>query len=81
MCFSVTGVVMMSAALGPAQSNPGFAIDPLDKGWEFHQQTDETGKDSREWLPATILGEVHLDLLANKKIPAPFYRDNEAKLQ
>ncbi len=72
---------MMSAALGPAQSNPRFATEPLDEGWEFHQQTDETGKGSREWLPATILGEVHLDLLANKKIPVPFYRDNEAKLQ
>ena len=26
-------------------------------------------------------GDVHLDLLANKLIPEPFYRDNEAKLQ
>ena len=26
-------------------------------------------------------GDVHLDLLANKKIDDPFYRDNEAKLQ
>ena len=33
------------------------------------------------WLPATVPGDVHLDLLANKKIPDPFYRDNEAKLQ
>ena len=30
---------------------------------------------------ATVLGDVHLDLLANKKIPDPFYRDNESKLQ
>ena len=33
------------------------------------------------WLPATVPGDVHLDLLANKKIPDPFFRDNEAKLQ
>ena len=33
------------------------------------------------WLPATVPGDVHLDLLANKKIPDPFYRDNESKLQ
>ena len=26
-------------------------------------------------------GDVHLDLLANKRIPDPFFRDNEAKLQ
>ena len=35
----------------------------------------------REWRPATVPGDVHLDLLANKLIPDPFYRDNEAKLQ
>jgi beta-mannosidase len=34
-----------------------------------------------EWRPATVPGDVHLDLLANKLIPDPFYRDNEAKLQ
>lgn len=52
----------------------------LDRDWQFRQitagQTAEAG-----WLPATVPGDVHLDLLANKKIPDPFYRDNEAKLQ
>jgi beta-mannosidase len=53
---------------------------PLDHGWQFRQlkpgANDESG-----WLPATVPGDVHLDLLANKKIADPFYRDNEAKLQ
>jgi beta-mannosidase len=36
----------------------------------------------RERLAAGhVPGDVHLDLLANKKIPDPFFRDNEAKLQ
>jgi beta-mannosidase len=52
----------------------------LDHGWQFRQvaaaQDAETG-----WLPATVPGDVHLDLLANKKISDPFYRDNESKLQ
>ncbi len=52
----------------------------LDHGWQFRQvaaaQDAEAG-----WLPATVPGDVHLDLLANKKIPDPFYRDNESKLQ
>ena len=54
-----------------------FAADTvaLNSGWEFHQL------DKADWLPATVPGDVHLDLLANKKIPDPFYRDNEAKLQ
>ena len=32
-------------------------------------------------MPATVPGDVHLDLLANKQIPDPFYRDNESRLQ
>ncbi len=52
----------------------------LDHGWQFRQvmasPDSETG-----WMPATVPGNVHLDLLANKKIPDPFYRDNESKLQ
>ncbi len=54
----------------------------LDRGWEFRQQVS-SGSDPvvPEWRPATVPGDVHLDLLANKLIPEPFYRDNEAKLQ
>jgi beta-mannosidase len=52
----------------------------LDHGWQFRQvmasSDPETG-----WMPATVPGDVHLDLLVNKKIPDPFYRDNESKLQ
>ena len=48
---------------------------PLFTGWQFH----EVGKDS--WHPATIPGCVHTDLLSNKLIEDPFYRDNEQKQQ
>lgn len=34
-----------------------------------------------EWLPATVPGTVHTDLIASKKIPDPFYRDNEWQVQ
>ncbi|MEK7728708.1 MAG: sugar-binding domain-containing protein, partial [candidate division KSB1 bacterium] len=34
-----------------------------------------------EWLPATVPGTVHTDLMAAKKIPDPFYRDNEGQVQ
>jgi beta-mannosidase len=47
----------------------------LDTGWQFH----EIGKDA--WYPATVPGCVHTDLLNNKLIEDPFYRDNEQKLQ
>ncbi|HQU83321.1 MAG TPA: hypothetical protein PKY59_09365 [Pyrinomonadaceae bacterium] len=47
----------------------------LNSGWKFR----EAGK--QEWLAATVPGCVHTDLLANKKIEDPFYRDNEKNLQ
>jgi beta-mannosidase len=34
-----------------------------------------------KWLPATVPGTVHTDLLANKKIEDPFYRTNESDQQ
>ncbi|HEY1203054.1 MAG: glycoside hydrolase family 2 protein [Bryobacteraceae bacterium] len=49
----------------------------LHSNWEFRQR----GGDSAEWHPAQVPGCLHLDLLRNKLIPDPFYRDNEAKLQ
>lgn len=43
--------------------------------WKFRQ----AGK--QEWLPATIPGTVHTDLLVNKKIEDPFFGTNEIALQ
>ena len=51
----------------------------LNSGWEFRQLS--AGDNSAEWRPAQVPGDVHLDLLRNKLIPDPYYRDNEAKLQ
>jgi len=48
---------------------------PIETGWQFR----EAGKDN--WYPATVPGFVHTDLLQNKVIDDPFYRDNEAKQQ
>src|SRR6266478_1750072 len=47
----------------------------VDSGWRFR----EAGKD--KWYPASVPGCVHTDLLDNKLIDDPFYRDNEQKLQ
>ena len=43
----------------------------LSSGWEM-RPVSETA-----WLPATVPGTVYGDLLANGKMPDPFYRDNE----
>ncbi len=47
----------------------------LNTNWEFSQATSET------WLPATVPGCVHTDLLAAGEIPDPYFRDNELRLQ
>jgi beta-mannosidase len=56
------------------------AVLTLDHGWQFRQVKAGQAADDG-WLPAKVPGDVHLDLIANNKIPDPFYRDNEAKLQ
>jgi beta-mannosidase len=71
MCGSI------SAQVQTASKNAALV---LDHGWQFRQvKAAQSAQDG--WLPATVPGDVHLDLLANKKIPDPFYRDNESKLQ
>ena len=47
----------------------------LSGHWKFRQTNTE------EWLPATVPGGVHTDLLALGKIPDPFVGDNEKKVQ
>jgi beta-mannosidase len=47
----------------------------LNKNWQFKNQKES------KWYKATVPGTVHTDLLANKLIPDPYYRDNESKLQ
>jgi len=72
---------MVQAQAKAAQSPVQNVAQALDHGWQFRQVTSSTGQGENGWLPATVPGDVHLDLLANKKITDPFYRDNEAKLQ
>jgi len=80
---SLTASVIAMGLVGEANAmgRVGGVIDQsivepsLSSGWQFRQ----AGSD--EWLPATVPGCNHLDLLANKKIPDPFWRMNEADLQ
>lgn len=61
---------------GCQQKDPNLMITTeLSDGWTFRQA------DQEEWLPATVPGCVHTDLLKNGKIEDPFYRLNEHKLQ
>jgi beta-mannosidase len=50
-------------------------IQSLAGGWNFQQA------DTQEWLPASIPGGVHTDLLALGHIPDPFVADNEKRVK
>ncbi|KAF4907852.1 Beta-mannosidase B [Colletotrichum fructicola] len=51
----------------------------LSTGWSFKQKDDSS---ETSWLPvAKVPSEVHVDLLANKKIPDPFLDMNELAVQ
>ena len=58
----------------------------LSGTWEF-KAVDSDGtlptkhSRTREWMPATVPGTVHTDLMAQQIIPDPFYRTNETDVQ
>jgi beta-mannosidase len=47
----------------------------INSGWKFHKVG------SGDWHKAVVPGCIHTDLMDNKIIADPFYRDNESKLQ
>lgn len=47
----------------------------INEGWTFRQAGEN------EWLPATVPGTVHTDLMANGVIEDPYYRLNELDVQ
>ena len=81
-CALAAGTIGLGSGIAQTQSKPvQNAVLALDHGWQFRQVTSAPQQPEAGWLPATVPGDVHLDLLANKKIDDPFYRDNEPKLQ
>ena len=74
----ILGIVLLSAfsLVGCQKKDASLMVaSEISSNWTFHQA------DKDEWLPATVPGCVHTDLLANGKIEDPFYRLNEHKLQ
>lgn len=65
-------VVSLSPITIDAQS---MLNQKIDSNWEFRQLS--LGK----WMPATVPGTVHTDLMANGVIEDPFYRINETTQQ
>ncbi len=71
----IIGAVFM-VACNPTSKDQNLMVEKeISDSWTFNQ----VGK--TEWLPATVPGTVHTDLLANGKIEDPFYRLNELDQQ
>jgi beta-mannosidase len=78
----ITTMMSFTSSLALAQSaHAQNGVLALDHGWQFRQISSTPQDAESGWLPAAVPGDVHLDLLANKVIPDPFFRDNESKLQ
>lgn len=72
----VFALLAISSLVGCKQKEPNLTeATEISEGWTFRQA------DKEEWLPATVPGSVHTDLLKNGKIEDPFYRLNEHNLQ
>jgi beta-mannosidase len=72
LLFVSTATIQAQRRISPRSTTMKI---PLDRDWTFH----EVGKP--EWHPASVPGCVHTDLLSNKLIEDPFWRDNEKRLQ
>jgi beta-mannosidase len=85
VCASLLAATFATTAAS-AQTGARYKVGvPLDKGWTFRNVGEgewplRTARKG-EWLTARVPGSVHTDLLANRLIEDPFYRDNEPKLQ
>ena len=70
--FCVGGVLLPRTALA---AGTNLRVVPLNGAW----QVAKAG--TSDWIPATVPGCIHTDLLAAGKIPDPFYRDQEKEVQ
>lgn len=68
-------VFLLGLLLSSCNKTQNTMQQKIDKNWTF-KMVDDTA-----WLPATVPGYVHTDLLANNIIEDPFYRLNEHHLQ
>ena len=81
-CIMAAATMGMGDGMARAQAKPAQnAVSGAGSRLAVPADHDRRAASENGWLPATVPGDVHLDLLANKKIPDPFYRDNESKLQ
>ena len=74
--FNVFSLALFFAMTLPTlAANSSLTHLDLGGAWEVSSSR------SNDWFAATVPGCIHTDLLAAKRIPDPFYRDNEKQVQ
>ena len=68
-------VILTSLLIVAFRAETQPLIQNITKGWKFSK------KGANQWHDAIVPGTIHTDLLHNKLIPDPYYRDNESSLQ
>ena len=72
----MAAVVLFMAGCTKETNDPLLMIQKeMNEGWTFSQGGED------KWLPATVPGTVHTDLMAHKVIEDPYYRLNEHDVQ
>lgn len=75
--FLVATLLLITTVLSCTDNanKPLSVTQNINSNWLFKQA------DKQEWMPATVPGCVHTDLIRNKIIEDPFYRLNEHDVQ
>ncbi|MDX2249022.1 MAG: glycoside hydrolase family 2 protein [Bacteroidia bacterium] len=73
--FLIPGLTFLAFFIACNSDSMNFSRIPINSRWEFRKVDENT------WLPATVPGTVHSDLLHLQKIPDPQYRMQEKEVQ
>ncbi|WP_286019467.1 glycosyl hydrolase 2 galactose-binding domain-containing protein, partial [Candidatus Venteria ishoeyi] len=75
LLFICIFLVIIFPSCQEEEKKPSWEEFVINKSWEFSKAG------SNDWMPATVPGCVHTDLMAQQIIPDPFFADNEKQVQ
>jgi len=75
MRSTIVSLILVSVFLSGCSRHGAVMNEVVTSDWKFRKAGDTA------WLPATVPGCVHTDLIDNKIIPDPFFRKNEQELK
>ena len=68
--LSLSSFLLFGLLIWSCHCDPSLIIQNLNSGWQFHQ------KGNSSYYNASVPGTIHTDLINNKLINDPYYREN-----